>query len=199
MVKTPFIDWKSLKNPVYKHWRWSIKDACVIHHNNTFFLFFSAFYFDRGRTRSHVVGVKTCDWAQFSKPIFNIDGRDAGWSGMCSPNVSKIGNEFYLTFNSWGKVHPNGKPDMLFYIKSENLKQWTNYKPVAENLLLDFKGIDIALSHYNQKYYVAFTNLRKMFVAVGADIDGFFEFIGDGIAHFKLAGGEESQKHHENF
>jgi hypothetical protein len=40
----PFIDWDNLKNPVYQYKNWSIKDSCMAYHDETFYIFFSAFF-----------------------------------------------------------------------------------------------------------------------------------------------------------
>jgi hypothetical protein len=89
-MATIFIDWARLKNPVHEHVGWSGKDACMVYHDREFFLFYLAFYHDDGRERSHVVCVKTRDFVTYSGPLFNWSGKDGGWIGLCSPNISKI-------------------------------------------------------------------------------------------------------------
>jgi predicted GH43/DUF377 family glycosyl hydrolase len=103
-----FIEWRNLKNPVYQHQDWSVKDASIIYKDQEFYLFFSAFFFDRSRERSHVVAVKTRGFKTFSEPLFIWDGRDDGWIGMCSPNITQVGDMYYLTYNSPGdkKIYP---------------------------------------------------------------------------------------------
>ncbi|HEV2500996.1 MAG TPA: hypothetical protein VGY31_15610, partial [Terriglobia bacterium] len=49
-----FIDWASLRNPVLAYPHWSIKDAAMAYRDGVFYIFFSAFYEDHGRVRSHV-------------------------------------------------------------------------------------------------------------------------------------------------
>src|SRR4051812_2944642 len=79
--KKPFIDWKGLANPVLSYPNWSVKDAAMAYRDGTFYVFFSAFYPDRGQVRSHVVEVSTTDFKHFSEPIFNFDGEEEGWIG----------------------------------------------------------------------------------------------------------------------
>ena len=56
-----FIDWNGLKNPVLSYPNWSVKDTAMAYRNGTFYIFFSAFYPERGQVRSHVVEVSTRD------------------------------------------------------------------------------------------------------------------------------------------
>lgn len=202
-----FIDWNSLKNPVFAHFGWSVKDACMAYNEGVFFLFFSAFYRDRGRERSHVVGVTTKDWKLFSKPFLHIDGRDQGWTGMCSPDIQFIDGFYYLTFNSWGEEHPNGQKNQLFYIKSSDLSHWTDYRQIGKNLTENIRCIDIGITKANGYYYImwkdeSIRNPRKRYIAriaKTASLDGDWQFIGDGYPKFTLDNGFESKLTHENY
>lgn len=156
----PFIDWAVLRNPIYEHEGWSVKDACMIHHQDTFYIYFSAFFRDRGRERSHVSGVRTRDFQTFSQPLFIWDGREDGWVGMCSPNITRSGDTFYLTYNSWGDDHENGMPNQLFYATSKDLESWDKHMPIARDVTVNEEGeprraIDIALSpRVNGRHYM---------------------------------------------
>jgi hypothetical protein len=57
-----FIDWASLKNPVLSYPNWSVKDAAMAYRKGIFYVFFSAFYPERGQVRCHVVEVSTPDF-----------------------------------------------------------------------------------------------------------------------------------------
>ncbi len=202
-----FIPWNSLENPVYGLEYASVKDACMIYYNDTFYLYFSAFYEDRGRIRSHVLSVKTNDWQSFSKPFLCLDGQEDGWTGLCSPNISQYGDRLYLTFNSWGDKHPNGRTNNLFYITSDDGVTWTEMRQVAPNLTEEIRAIDLALAESKNKYYVVWKDRHKTWlwrkdrprIAVASDLDSDFSYINDGIMKFFLRGGEESKKTHENF
>jgi hypothetical protein len=122
-----FIAWKSLHNPVLSYPNWSIKDSAMAHRDGVFYVFFSAFYEDRGQVRSHVVEVSTRDFKTYSQPIFNFDGEEDGWLGMCSPDVQHIGNQYVMTFNSWGDKP--GKLNALFYKTSSDLTHWSKAAP----------------------------------------------------------------------
>jgi hypothetical protein len=92
-----------------------VKDTAMAHRNGRFYVFFSAFYAERGQVRSHVVEVSTADFKHYSEPIFNFDGEQDGWIGMCSPDVRQLYGKYVMTFNSWGDKP--GKPNQLFYIR----------------------------------------------------------------------------------
>src|SRR5580698_1199980 len=126
----PFIDWAKLRNPVLSYPNWSIKDTAMAYRDGTFYVFFSAFYPERGQVRSHVVEVSTKDFAHFSDPIFNFDGEEEGWIGMCSPDVQQLYGKYVMTFNSWGDKP--GKPNLLFYMTSDDLVHWTPRKPLGD-------------------------------------------------------------------
>ncbi len=201
-----FIDWQNLKNPIYVYQDASTKDACMEYKNDTFYLFFSAFYTERDKVRSHVVGIKTKDFKTFSEPMFIWDGRDQGWTGMCSPNISKVKGEYILTFNSWGHEHPNGRFNQLFYATSKDLENWDGPNPIAENLTRGKSLIDIALAYDNGKYYIIWQDwivdgkkIKVNRLATGESLDGKFEHVGDGYVHFLMKDGKENGLKHENW
>ncbi len=175
--------------------------------NGKFYLFFSAFYKDRGKIRSHVVEVSTQDWIKYSEPILHIDGTEDGWTGLCSPNISKIGENYILTINSWGEKHPNGRTNNLFYTTSRDLEKWDHPKQVAKNLTENERVIDIAFAHENNKYYLIYKQrIRgkvgwKDFprISTAKSLDDEFEFIGDGFVKLFRKNGRESKKPHENY
>lgn len=141
---TQFLPWSKLQNPIYQQADWSVKDACMIHHGNHFYLFFSAFFFADGRERSHVVGVKTTDFLTFSEPLFIHRGEAGGWYGMCSPSIRRIGDTFYLSYNSWGDKP--GQPNQLFYATSSDLEHWDFDQPLAPALTAKVRAIDAEIA-----------------------------------------------------
>ncbi len=168
-----FIDWKSLKNPVYSHPGWSTKDAGMIYRDGTFYLFFSAFFEEAGRERSHVVGVKTTDFKTFSEPLFIWSGMEEGWIGMCSPDITEHNGTYYLTYNSWGDKP--GKKNQLFYAVSKDLENWKKHLPLARNITQDDKGkpvraIDAAVALHNNKCYLVWKENQTPQVAVANQI-----------------------------
>ncbi|NJK95417.1 MAG: hypothetical protein HC905_11340 [Bacteroidales bacterium] len=146
----PFIDWANLKNPVYSQPGWSTKDACMMYNDGWFYLYFSAFFYDAGRERSHVVSVRTQDFKTYSEPLFIWSGMEEGWIGLCSPDISRINNTWILTFNSWGDKE--GKPNQLFYATSTDLVRWSGLKPLARNITNDVRAIDAAIIPFNKKF-----------------------------------------------
>jgi hypothetical protein len=201
ICEEPFIDWDNLPNPQYSHEGWSTKDACMVYHNDTFYIFFSAFYWDDGRERSHVTGVKTKDFRTFSDPLFLWHGRDEGWIGVCSPNITKVGDTFYLTYNSWGDKR--GKFNQLFYATSKDLENWEHKKPLARNVTKGFRAIDAAMAYEGGKYYVTWK--QRVFgkdcfrMACADSMEGPFEYAGHGYARFLMPSGVENGLIHENF
>lgn len=172
------MDWENMDNPVYFHEGWSTKDACMTYRDGTFYVFFSAFFFDEGRERSHVSAVKTKDFQTFSEPLFIWDGMDDGWIGMCSPNITRVDDTYYLTYNSWGDDHPNGSPNQLFYAESKDLENWDKHKPLATNVTVDEDGgprraIDAAVTYDRGKYYLVWKAVQTPQIAwsncMGAD------------------------------
>lgn len=175
----PFpLDWRKLTNPVYQHRGWSVKDACMTYFRGKFYLFFSAFYRDRGQERSHVVGVRTTDFRRFSKPLFVWDGRADGWTGLCSPNLTQVDNSFYLTFNSWGDHHPNDKPNQLFFAKSKDLENWSRHSPLAANVTCGKRSIDAAIAPANGKYYLIWKENQTPQVAYANSLSGRWRRLG---------------------
>ncbi|MFX0098645.1 MAG: hypothetical protein ACFFCS_03620 [Candidatus Hodarchaeota archaeon] len=157
-MTTEFIDWNNLKNPVYEHPGWSVKDACMIFHDGYFYIFFSAFYKDEGRERSHVCSVKTRDFKQFSEPLFDWRGKKEGWIGLCSPNISKTGNLFYLTYNSWGDKRD--KTNQLFCATSKNFEDW-EYFHIALELTLDIRAIDAAIAFDDGRFILSYKEKQR--------------------------------------
>ena len=182
------LDWGNLCNPVLSYPRWSVKDYACTHRDGVFYLFFSAFYEDNGAIRSHVVEVTTRDFKTYSEPILNIDGEEEGWIGMCSPDIAKSDDTYYLVFNSWGDKE--GKPNQLFYMSSADLIHWSPRKPLAANLTKGIRAIDAALAFENGKTYLFWKERQTTRCARGSSPDGDFQFIGDGHPNLRKAGGE---------
>ncbi|MBD3351374.1 MAG: hypothetical protein GF364_07795 [Candidatus Lokiarchaeota archaeon] len=205
--KIDFINWQKIKNPVYKYKRWSVKDACMEYKDGIFYLFYSAFYWDRWKIRSHIIEVTTQDWISFSEPILHLNGKKDGWTGLCSPNISKINNTYYLTFNSWGGWHPNKRTNNLFYIQSQDLRSWSRMKQIAKNLTEEIEVIDIAITYANNKFYVIWKQehdqtgktTKVTYIGTCHDLDDKCELIEDGRPKFILKTGKESDKIHENY
>lgn len=195
-----FIDWKSLHNPVLSYPNWSIKDSAMAYRNGTFYGFFSAFYEDRGQVRSHVVEVSTRDFKTYSQPIFNFDGTEDGWLGMCSPDVQQIGNQYVMTFNSWGDKP--GKLNALFYKTSSDLTHWSEMKALAANLTAGQRVIDAAVAHANNGYYAAWKEGRrgmKPRMAFANSLSGPFHFVQSGLPVLLMEDGKDDGLIHENY
>jgi len=178
VAETIILPWKILKNPVLAYENWAIKDPCMIFRDNEFYLFFSAFFDDHGEERSHLVSVRTKDFIYFSKPDFIWDGRKEGWSGLCSPNISLCQGKYYLTYNSWGEIHPNGKKNTLFYAVSKDLVNWEKDIPLGMEVIKDERAIDPAVTEFNGKWFLCFKGLESPIVARAPSIDGPWQIVG---------------------
>src|SRR3984885_6137849 len=202
--KKPFIDWQSLGNPVLSYPNWSVKDTAMAYRNGTFYIFFSAFYPERGQVRSHVVEVSTRDFKHYSEPIFNFDGEEDGWIGMCSPDVQRLRGKYVMTFNSWGDK--SGKPNQLFYRTSDDLVHWTARKTLGLNLTQEGnqRVIDAALAQADGGYYLGYKEQTpgihsRPRVAFSRSLDGPFHYVGDGIAALLMKDGKDNGFFHENY
>jgi hypothetical protein len=202
--KKPFIDWNGLKNPVLSYPNWSVKDTSMAYRNGTFYVFFSAFYPDRGQVRSHVVEVSTRDFKHYSEPIFNFDGEEDGWIGMCSPDVQQLHGKYVMTFNSWGDKP--GKPNQLFYRTSDDLVHWTPRKTLGLNLteVGNQRVIDAALAQADGGYYLVYKEQTpgihsRPRMAFSTSLDGPFHYVGDGIVALLMKDGKDNGFFHENY
>ncbi len=190
------LDWAGLRNPVLTYDDWSIKDFSVEYLDGVFYLFFSAFYEDRGQVRSHVVEVSTKDFKKYSDPILSTDGREDEWAGMCSPSLCKVGETYILTFNSWGDRE--GRHNQLFFMTSEDLVQWSHPRPLAANLTKGNRAIDPAVAYHNDRFYLMWKERQSPRIAVGESMDGDFQFIRHGYSRFRLRDGEQNRRY-ENY
>ncbi len=197
----PFLRWRGLRNPVLAYPRWSIKDAAMAWRAGRFYVFFSAFYRDRGQVRSHVVEVSTRGFRRFSPPLVNFDGRRDGWTGMCSPDVRRRpGGGYVMTFNSWGD-QPH-RPDQLFYRTSRDLERWSPRRPLAAGLTRGQRVIDAALAPVRGGFYLIWKeNMHPMRprLAFAAHLRGPWRFVGSGLPRLRMAGGRDDGLTHENF
>ncbi len=195
-----FINWESLHNPVLSYPHWSIKDCAMAYRKGTFYIFFSAFYTDHGRIRSHVVEVSTHDFKTYSRPILDFDGEADGWVGMCSPDVQWMGNEYELSFNSWGDKP--GKVDQLFYMTSNDLVHWSQRYALASNLTVGKRAIDAALAYASANYYLVWKQgmkVRKARLAFAKPLRDPWSFVGSGFPRLTMHNGHENGLVHENF
>ncbi len=200
----PFIDWDGLHNPFLSYPNWSVKDPAMAYRRGTFYVFFSAFYTDRGQVRSHVVEVSTKDFRQFSQPIFSIDGKEDGWIGMCSPDVQRLYGEYVMTFNSWG--NKPGKPDQLFYMTSDDLVHWSHRKTLALNLTRvgNQRVIDVSLAQADGGYYLVYKDQTpgihaRPRIAFSTSLDQPFHYVGNGFPVLLMKDGKDNGYFHENY
>ncbi len=168
-ARKPFIDWANLRNPVYSHPGWSVKDASMVYDRGWFYIFFSAFYHDAGKERSHVSAVRTRDFREFSEPLFVWSGREDGWEGAASPDVVRHKGRYYMTFNTWGDKP--GKPNQLMYATSTDLVHWTGFLPLAADITAGVRSIDAAVAFDRGRVMLVYKREQTPQVATAPRID----------------------------
>jgi hypothetical protein len=171
-----FLPWTELRNPIYSHPGWSVKDPAVTYREGWFYLFFSAFFFDDGQERCHVVAVKTQDLQRYSDALFALSGKEQGWLGACSPGLARIGERYYLTYNSWGDKH--GQPNQLFYGVSDDLETWTFGQALATELTRGKRAIDGALRFHDRRFYLIWKEWQTPQIAWAESLDGEWHRLG---------------------
>ncbi|MFL5785548.1 MAG: hypothetical protein ACJ76H_13110 [Bacteriovoracaceae bacterium] len=201
-----FVDWARLKNPVYQHEAWSVKDATMIYREETgeFYVFFSAFFESRGKIASHISGVKTKDFVTFSEPLFVWSGEEIGYKGLAAPEVMRDGDRFVMSYNSWGDKLL--KPNHLFYATSPDLEHWEKHQPLAGNISRWQRLIDATLAKRNNQYVLVYKTgklFQKSQIAVATDLKGPWKTLGrpikdwmengeliglDGVLHLLMTG-----------
>jgi hypothetical protein len=201
-AQKPFIDWANLRNPVLSYPQWSIKDSAMAYRDGVFYVFFSAFYEEHGRVRSHVAEVSTPDFKTYSQPILDFDGEEAGWIGMCSPDVQRLGETYVLAFNSWGD-DPE-RPDQLFYMTSKDLQHWSPRQPLGADLTAGHGVIDASVAPAGGGLYLIWKEGRppqqmRTRLAEAKSLSGPWHFVGSGYPALKMASGQENGLTHENF
>lgn len=200
----PLVDFDKLQNPIYSHDEWSVKDACMAYREDGwFYLFFSAFFPAEGDTRSHVVGVKTRDFKTWSDPLFVWSGHDMGWLGMCSPDIQKVSDTWYLTYNSWGDK--SGRPNQLFYAVSSDLENWDHHHQLAPEVTVKdgtaTRAIDAAIVHHNDRFVLIWKegSPHRTRLAWAEKMNGPWQYVGDGYPQLVMPDGQENGMIHENF
>jgi len=119
---------------------------------------------------------------------------------MCSPDIVKIGDTYYLTFNSWG--YDKLRPNALFYMKSKDLIEWSPRRSLAANLTEGRQVIDVAVQRHRDRFYLIFQreDNKHPYIATAKKMDGPWSFVGeDGRARLLLPDGTEGKRAHENY
>lgn len=203
-----FIPWDELNNPVYEKEDWSVKDATMIYveESEMFYIFFSAFFYVGDRVNSHVVGVKTADWVNFSEPLFIWEGEHLGYHGVCSPEIDYFDGRYVLTYNGWGDK--KGKLNQLYYAVSDDLENWKKDIPLAREVTENYRAIDAEVALHNNDWYLFYKESRPFGhlprvdltrVATAPDLDGPWEFVYSGYVQFSPADTAHANLIYENY
>lgn len=192
--------WAGLRNPIYARDGWSVKDVAMVLVGDTYRFYFSAFFADGGRERCHVATTSTTDLKTFAPATILFDGKDGGWLGMCSPDVQRIGEQYVMTFNSWGDLA--GKPNQLFYATSPDLGTWSAARPLGAALTGGRRAIDAAIGNDNGRMFLFWKEriaADRTRLAMATALDGPWRFVGEGYPTLLAASGRDNGLIHENF
>lgn len=190
------IEWGLLKNPILEHPDWSFKDATMIRYKNDFHLFTSAF----NEERSTVAQLTTPNFRDFSGFHLHLDGSDSGHVGMCSPSITQVDGTFILCLNSWGSH--SGNQNQLFYLESEDLRTWSELRPLAPDLTRGVRAIDGALTRRFGTWFLVWKAGGDTFFGHSQNLDRGWELIGSGKGSLINNEGidiAEQGQYHENF
>jgi len=179
--------WNALKNPILQVNGWSTKDVAVTYAGGVYYFYYSAFYSDNGQERSHVAMSSSVDLKTFAPARILFDGMNAGWIGMCSPDLDVINGQHVMTFNSWGDLA--GKPNQLFYSTSADLVTWSPMKPLAANLTAGDRSIDATTTTANGRVYLFWKDgAGNPRAAAAPSLDGPWSFAGNGSPTLLMRG-----------
>lgn len=196
--RIPHVPWSRLRNPILQHPDWSLKDACLAWRAGWFYLFASAFLPDGEFCRSHLTVFRSRDLRRWSPPLCCLSGREMGLNGLCSPDVIRVNEVFYLACNSWG--YERTRPNQLFYMTSSDLLHWSPLRTLAPELTHGVQVIDAALAYEAGTWRLVYQQEtdKKLRIASAPSLDGPWQWIGDGYPRLWMADGTESALRHEN-
>jgi hypothetical protein len=187
------MQWHKLRNPVLSYRDYSIKDASMAYRAGVFHLFFSAF----DQERSAVAHVTTRDFTEFSGFHFLVDGREAGFIGMCSPEITYADGRYVLVFNSWGGGQEI--PNRLFYMESEDLERWSERRALGHELDPEGRIIDGALAPLPERWMCACKWWQKPRMATAPRLEGPWSWLQEEPLSLLTTEGSENGLLHENF
>jgi hypothetical protein len=167
-VKKPFLDWKSLRNPILAVEDRMLKDASIVYRDGWFWLY-SSTRLDEGDTR---------DWAsewQFyrSRDLrnwvpFRPRGLQTTKGHPDSPDVSQVAKRFFMVYQSEDPTRDR----RLFWSESTNLRDWTRGKPLAPTFRPKERLIDGALAWHDSFFYLAGKATQQFWVSRAKSMDG---------------------------
>lgn len=169
--------WKTVQNPVLSRSNRSLKDACLVYHNNRWVLACSAF----SEERSTIELYHSTDGVHWGNPIQVWDGTEDGWIGLCSPDLIRYNDEWMLTYNSWGDTTTE-RQNRFFYRASTDLIHFSAAQPLAHDLLAGEAVIDGALAHHAGTWFLACnrTAQKSTWIATAPHRTGPWQWIADG-------------------
>jgi hypothetical protein len=188
--------WSTLKNPILQVTGWATKDVAVVYAGGVYYVYYSAFFPEAGMERCHVAMSSSRDLKTFTQARVLFDAVASGYGALCSPDVSLIGGQYVMRFDSW--VGPT-KPQGLYYSSSSDLVNWSPVQPLAQSLWTGVGGWDPTLAEANGRIYLLYLSGSSPRVAVAPAIGGPWNWVGAGRATMLMQSGLDNGLTHENF
>ena len=149
-----FIDWANLSNPIMIREDCMLKDQSVVYHNGWFYIFTShRFEADYTGDRSTYI-YKTEDFKEYEYiPLVYGD----------SPDISKIGDTYYMVFQVDDPNSKNERHKRLHYMSSVDAENWTDHGEIYPGLSRG-RNIDGALAKEGDYYYLGYKKNQKFYI-----------------------------------
>jgi hypothetical protein len=144
--------------------------------------------------RCHIAMSTSRDLSTFTPARVLFDAISAGFGALCSPDVSLIGGQYVMRFDSWVGT---SKPQGLYYSTSSDLVNWSPVLPLAESLWTGIGGYDPTLAEANGRIYLLYQSASKPRVAVAPALGGPWTSIGKPA--MLMQSGQDNGLTHENF
>jgi hypothetical protein len=164
----------------------------VVYESGVFYFYYSAFFPEAGMERCHVAMSTSRDLKTFTQPTVLFDAIAGGFGALCSPDVSRIGGQWVMRFDSW--VGPT-KPQGLYYSTSSDLVNWSTVQPLGG--ALGAGGYDPSVAEANGRIYLLYQRGSRPQVAVAPAITGPWTALGQ--ATMLMQSGQDNGLTHENF
>jgi hypothetical protein len=191
-----WLGWSALRNPILQVAGWATKDVAVVYEGGVYYFYYSAFFPDTGMERCHIAMSTSLDLKTFTPARVLFDAVSEGYGALCSPDVSLIGGQYVMRFDSWAGT---SKPQGLYYSTSNDLVNWSAVQPLAQSLWAGVGGYDPTLAEANGQIYLLYQSNSRPRVAVAPAVGGPWSLVGKGTPALLMQSGRDNGLTHENF